>query len=51
MGCSAQGDPQGHGAPQLCQHAAVPPHRAGTREGMYCVLAALQGNLGRNAIS
>lgn len=51
MGCSAQEDPQGHHAPQPCQHAAIPPHGAGTREGTCCILAALQGNLGRNAIS
>jgi len=42
MGCSAQGDPWGHHARQLDQHAAIPPHGAGTGEGRCRVLAALQ---------
>lgn len=31
---------------QLCQHAAIPPHGAGTKEGT-CILAALQESLGQ----
>lgn len=48
---SLGGIPGGHHTLQLCQHVIVVPCGVGTREGTCCILVALQGNLGRNAIT